>query len=151
MGLAEPFPVARLRRSVVAELCLALAILAVTALLVTRSRPDRATPRSPTRSRPWGSRSIRSCRPPGSDPSTRSTSTSSVSAGTPRAVPELDVSISLPSESIGPLVVPLVISGPGHYYAANFDIPVAGTWIIKYTVRTDAIDEQVVTADLPVH
>jgi copper transport protein len=63
----------------------------------------------------------------------------------------LDASISLPSQSIGPLAIPLAIGGLGHYYATNFDIPIAGTWILKLTVRTDAIDEQVVTTDLPVH
>ena len=73
------------------------------------------------------------------------------SLGTPKAIPELDLSISLPAQSIGPLSVPLVIAGPGHYYADNFDIPAAGTWVLKYTVRVDAIDEQVVTTDLPVH
>jgi copper transport protein len=73
------------------------------------------------------------------------------SQGTPKGIPELDVSISLPSQSIGPLSVPLVIAGPGHYSATNFDIPTAGTWVLKYTVRVDAIDEQVITTDLPVH
>jgi hypothetical protein len=44
-----------------------------------------------------------------------------------------------------------VVGGPGHYYATNVDIPVAGNWIIRFTVRTDAIDEQVVSVPLPVH
>ena len=72
------------------------------------------------------------------------------SAGTPRAVPELDLSLSLPSESIGPLTVPLTLAGPGHYYADDVDIPVAGSWTLHLTVRTDAIDEQEVTTTLPV-
>ena len=73
------------------------------------------------------------------------------SLGTPKAVPELDLSASLPSQSIGPLSVPLVVSGPGHYAANRFVLPVAGDWVLKYTVRTDAIDEQVVRTVLPVH
>ena len=71
--------------------------------------------------------------------------------GSPKAIPELDLTLSLPSRSIGPLVVPLVIGGLGHYYASSFDFPVAGTWVLKYTVRTGAIDEQVVTTNLPIH
>ena len=65
-------------------------------------------------------------------------------------MPELDLSLSLPSESIGPLTIPLTLEGPGHYYADNVDIPVAGSWVMKLTVRTDAIDEQEVTTTVPV-
>ncbi len=71
--------------------------------------------------------------------------------GTPKAIPELDVTLSLPAEQLGPLTVPLAIAGPGHYYASHVDIPVAGDWILRFTVRTDAIDEQVVSVPLPVH
>ena len=73
------------------------------------------------------------------------------SLGTPRAIPELDITTSLPSQSIGPITVPLVISGPGHYYAGHVDFPVAGTWVLTYTVRTDAIDETVTRTVLAVH
>ena len=34
--------------------------------------------------------------------------------------------------------------------AEHVDIPVAGSWVLNLTVRTDAIDEQVVTTTLPV-
>ena len=71
--------------------------------------------------------------------------------GTPKAIPQLDMSLSLPADDLGPLAVPLVIGGPGHYYATDVDIPVAGTWVLRFTVRTDAIDEQVVSVPLPVH
>jgi copper transport protein len=73
------------------------------------------------------------------------------SLGTPKAIPELDMTLSLPAENLGPLAIPLVLGGPGHYYATNVDIPVAGNWILRFTVRTDAIDEQVVSVPLPVH
>ena len=73
------------------------------------------------------------------------------SLGTPKVIPELDASLSLPAQNLGPLSIPLVFGGLGHYYAANVDIPVAGTWTLKFTVRTDAIDEQVVSETLPVH
>jgi copper transport protein len=147
-----PFPAARLRRSVVAELCVALAILAVTAVLVNAVPARQAAELPFTDSFETLGVQVNSIVSPARvGPVNQIHVYILSSAGTPRAVPELDVSISLPSESIGPLVVPLVIGGPGHYYANNFDIPVAGTWVVKYTVRTDAIDEQVVTANLPVH
>ena len=71
--------------------------------------------------------------------------------GQPMAIPELDATISLPAESIGPITIPLVVATLGHYRATDVTIPLAGSWILKLTVRTTAIDEDVVTATLPVH
>lgn len=66
------------------------------------------------------------------------------------AFPELDATISLPGQGIGSLSVPLVIATLGHLRARDVTIPLAGTWILTITVGTTAIDEQVVTATLPV-
>ena len=146
------FPRRHLRRSVAAELAISLAVLAVTALLVNAVPAKQAaglpfsgsfstlgvqvnTIVDPARVGPINQVHIYVLGP----------------LGRPKAIPELDLSLSLPSQSLGPITVPLTISGPGHYYAANVDLPVAGTWVLKYTVRTDAIDEQVVAANLPVH
>jgi copper transport protein len=67
------------------------------------------------------------------------------------AIPELDAAISLPSEGIGPLAIPLVVASPGHFRANDFDIPLAGDWQLKVTVRTSPIDEQEVFATVPIH
>ena len=45
------------------------------------------------------------------------------SGGEPRAIPELDATVSLPSQGIGPLTVPLVVAGPGHYIAVGVRHP----------------------------
>jgi copper transport protein len=66
-------------------------------------------------------------------------------------VPELDAAISLRSDGIGPLAIPLRVGGPGHYLATGVTIPIAGNWVLKVTVRTTALDEQAVFATLPVH
>jgi copper transport protein len=71
--------------------------------------------------------------------------------GQPVGIPELDASISLPSRQIGPLPIPLVLGGAGHYVANEVDIPFGGSWQLKLTVRTSAIDEQEVFATFPVH
>jgi copper transport protein len=71
--------------------------------------------------------------------------------GAPKAIPELDASIALPASGIGPIAIPLVVASPGHYQAQRVDIPLAGAWTLKITVRTSAIDEQELTATLPVH
>jgi copper transport protein len=145
------FPLQRLRRSVLAEVAIALAVLAVTALLVN------AVPANQAAGQPFaysvttlGVQVNTIVAPSRAGVGNEVHVYVLTSAGTPTAIPELDASISLPSQSIGPLAIPLAIGGLGHYYATNFDIPIAGTWILKLTIRTDAIDEQVVTTDLPV-
>jgi copper transport protein len=146
------FPLQRLRRSVLAEIAIALAVLAVTGLLVN------AVPANQAAGQPFsysvttlGVQVNTIVAPARAGVGNQVHIYVLTSAGAPTAIPELDASISLPSQSIGPLAIPLAIGGLGHYYAYNFDIPIAGTWILKLTVRTDAIDEQVVTTDLPVH
>jgi len=42
---------------------------------------------------------------------------------------------------ISGLTVPLHPAGPGHYVAYGFDVPIQGTWTIRVTVRTDALNE----------
>ena len=141
-----------LRRSVYAEAALALAVLAVTALLVN------AVPAKEAASQPF-SQSF----------NTLGVQVNAVVApaktgagnqfhfyvlgpqGQPEAIPELGAAISLPSENIGPITIPLVVAGPGHYRANNVAIPVAGDWSLKITVRTTAIDEDVVATVIPVH
>jgi copper transport protein len=149
----EPaFPRRRLRRSVAAELVAAAAVLAVSALLVNAvpAKQAAALPFSYSFST-LGVQVNSFIDPARAGPGNQVHVYVLSSQGTPKGIPELDLSIAMPSQSIGPLSVPLVISGPGHYYAGNLDIPSAGTWVLKYTVRVDAIDEQVVTTDLPVH
>jgi copper transport protein len=145
------FPRRRLRRTVLAELAIALAVVGVTAALVNEVPAGQAAGQPFTYSFSTLGVQVNTI----VDPSRAGTGNRVhvyvlSRVGTPRAVAELDLSITLPSKSIGPLSVPLIISGPGHYYANGFDIPVAGDWVLKYTVRTDAIDEQVVRTVLPV-
>jgi copper transport protein len=70
--------------------------------------------------------------------------------GEPKAIPELDAEVTLQSEDIGPLTIPLTVAGPGHYQDNNFDLPFAGTWLLRITVRTTAIDEQLIYVNVPV-
>ncbi len=146
------FPRRRLRRSVAAELVIAVAVLAVTALLVNAVPAKQAAGLPFSYSFSTLGIQVNTIVDPARVGPTNQVHVYVLSSvGTPKAIPELDLSISLPSQSIGPLSVPLAVAGPGHYSASNFDIPAAGTWVIKYTVRIDAIDEQVVMTDLPVH
>jgi copper transport protein len=141
----------RLRRSVFAEVALAFAVLAVTALLVN------AVPAKQAASQPF-SQSFKTLgvqvnaivAPAKTGPGNQFHFYVIGRLGQPVAIPELDAAISLPSEGIGPITIPLVVAGPGHYRSTDVTIPVAGGWILKLTVRTTAIDEDVLTAVLPV-
>lgn len=148
---ATGFARRRLRRTVLAELAIALAVVGVTAALVNDAPARQAAGQPFTYSFSTLGVQVNTI----IDPS-RAGTTNEVhvyvlsSLGSPKAIPELDLSASLPSQSIGPLAIPLVVSGPGHYTANRVVLPVAGNWVLKYTVRTDAIDEQVVRTVLPV-
>ena len=147
----QTFPRRRLRRTVLVELVIALAVVGVTGALVN-DVPARQVDGQPfSYSFSTLGVQVNTIIDPAQAGQVNQVHVYILSSlGTPKAVPELDLSVSLPSQSIGPLAIPLVVSGPGHYAADRFVLPVAGDWILKYTVRTDAIDEQVVRTVLPV-
>ncbi len=142
----------RLRRSVLAELALALAVLGVTGLLVN------AVPAAQAAAQPF-SHSFQTLGIEVNvivDPARAGTGNTVHcyvlnSLGASEAIPELDVSLSLPSARLGPLAVPLVVVGPGHYAAYGVDIPQGGSWVLTLTVRTSSFDEQEVVTTFPVH
>jgi copper transport protein len=59
-------------------------------------------------------------------------------------VPELRLSLSLPAQKIGPLDAKLTDQG-GYWGTDSVTLPIAGTWTMKATVRTSAIDQVSVT------
>ena len=46
-----------------------------------------------------------------------------------------------PAAGISGLPVKLENAGPGHFLSYGLDIPLAGTWTLEVTVRTNAVDE----------
>jgi copper transport protein len=141
-----------LRRSVLAELTVALLVLTVTALLVNAVPARQAAAQPFSRSfSVLGIQVNAIVDPAKAGPGNQVHFYVLGRLGQPRAVPELDAAISLPSAGIGPLAIPLRVGGPGHYLATGVTIPFAGDWVLKVTVRTTALDEQVVLATLPVH
>jgi len=148
----SPLPRRKLRRMVLAELAVAFVVLGVTAALVNDVPAKQAADLPFSYSFSTLGVQVNTIIDPARTGSANQVHIYVLSSlGTPRAVPELDLTTSLPSQSIGPITVPLVISGPGHYYAGHVDFPVAGSWVLTYTVRTDAIDETVTRTVLPVH
>ena len=142
----------RLRRTVVAELLVVAAVLSATAVLVD-AVPARQAVSLPF-STSWTTLGVQVnavVSPARVGPGNVLHLYVLGPTGTPRAVPELDASLSLPSASIGPIAVPLRLVGPGHYADERLDLPAAGTWVLEVTVRTTAIDEDVVRASFGVH
>lgn len=67
----------------------------------------------------------------------------------PTDPPELTASVTLPGPNIGPLPLPLVKAGPGHEIG-GLTVPVTGDWQLAVTVRTSAIDSYTRTVPLPI-
>nr|WP_236655415.1 copper resistance protein CopC [Streptacidiphilus carbonis] len=72
------------------------------------------------------------------------------SSGKPVDEPEVDVTLTLPAKSLGPLPVKLSKLDIGHWAASGLQLPMAGSWQLAVSVRSDAIDETTVTATMNV-
>jgi copper transport protein len=68
----------------------------------------------------------------------------------PVEVPEVKLAFTLPAQHLGPIQVPLVRLGAGHYVAAKVQLPLPGTWQMSLTVRTSDIDEVTETRNVKV-
>ncbi|MET8495926.1 copper resistance CopC/CopD family protein [Streptomyces microflavus] len=58
--------------------------------------------------------------------------------------PEIQVSLTSRSGSIGPLPVPVERVSEGHWTVSGFQLPVAGDWDLSLTVRTSEFDQTTV-------
>jgi copper transport protein len=62
----------------------------------------------------------------------------------------ITVTISEPSQQLGPIDVKLQPAGPGHYTADAMDIPAAGTWTLQVSVRKDEFTAYTASTTFPV-
>ncbi|MEY9935343.1 copper transport protein [Catenulispora sp. GP43] len=143
---------ARLRRSVAAEFGLAIVVLAVTALLVESQPASEAAPKAGpvTVTSPFdtgsanGTGTVRATL----DPARVGTAQVSIDildkTGKPEQVPEVDASLALPAQQLGPIKIKLQPAGPGHYTASGVVVPMSGAWQVLVTVRTTDIDQATV-------
>jgi copper transport protein len=65
-------------------------------------------------------------------------------------VQELQATLTLPSQDVGPLAVPVTRAGPGHFSAYNFAIPLRGEWKLEVKALLSEIDEATVSTTIPV-
>ena len=140
-----------LRRTVAAEMVIAFAVLAVTALLVNAVPAKQAAAEPFSQSfNVLGVQVNTIVDPARAGPGNQFHFYVLGKEGQPVAIPELDASIDLAAQGVGPIALPVVVTSPGHYQADGVDIPLAGNWTLKLTVRTSAIDEQPVSASVPI-
>ena len=146
----ESETVSRLRRTVGAETVVAVVVLAVTALLVN-AQPARSALAQPftTEMRSeqiWVDVTVD---PAKTGPAALHFYTLSPQGGIGE-VQDLTATMTLPSQDVGPLTVPVTRAGPGHFTAYNFNIPLRGQWKLEVKVLLSDIDEATVSSTVPV-
>ncbi|MEV5237558.1 FixH family protein [Streptomyces cinnamoneus] len=151
-----------LRRSVLAETAVAVALLVVTTLL-TGTQPGRAEAAqeraagaagpAPAAAGPaevrlaydTGGTNGRGTARVTVDPARSGATTVSVTltdpSGRPVDVPELTLAMTETTQRIGPLRAALVRQSVGRWQATGFRLPMAGDWQLSLTVRTSDIDQ----------
>lgn len=143
--------IGRLRRSVLLEVGLAAAVLAVTAVLVSTS-PARATYSDPfdqtVQLTSGGSAKI------AVNPARSGANSIDVTVldrdGKAVDAQQVTLTASLPSDQLGPLPVQLNKTGPGTYRAAAASFQKSGTWQLVLRVQKTEFDRDVVQVDVPV-
>jgi copper transport protein len=70
--------------------------------------------------------------------------------GFPVTAEEVTASLTLPEQDLGPLDVPLVDFGQGHWSAESFEFPLPGDWEFELLVRTSDIDQTRFSVTIPV-
>ncbi|MFI1149529.1 copper resistance CopC/CopD family protein [Streptomyces sp. NPDC020817] len=160
---------AGLRRSVLAEAGVAIALLAVTTVLTstepgrTAERaggPDSAATAVPNRAikitLPFdtggqnGKGSVRVEVDPGRVGANSLHVWVDDPQGRPLDIPEIKVAFTLPAKDIGPLPLLPERAAPGHWSASGVQLPLAGEWRIDVTVRTSDIDQTTVQKNVKI-
>ena len=142
--------VGRLRRTIGAETVIAVVVLAVTSLLVN-AQPARSALAKPF------STEMRSdtvlvdvtVDPAKAGPAAFHIYTLSPQ-GAQQEVQDLTATLTLPSQDVGPLSIPVQRAGPAHFSAYNFTIPLRGDWKLEVKALLTDIDEATVSTTIPV-
>jgi copper transport protein len=152
-GAAEHVP--SLRRSVLVEVAVAAVVLALSAVLVgtppARSQVDRPVDvLLPLEGAAGPSGSVQVS----VDPARAGANTLHVylfdDSGRLTQPAAIEVTLTEPSQGIGPLDVDLQPAGPGHFVGDGMTIPGAGTWTLEVAVRLDEFTATTASTEFPV-
>jgi len=153
--LDEAFELRRLKRSVTFEVLVAIAVIAVTALLVDAAPAKVAASQRGTgasevtlkSSQVWVSIYLT----PGVAPGANDVHVSALlPSGAPLNLVNLTTTLDFPSRHIPPLQIPLRHLGPGHYLSPGFTIPFSGGWRITTETQLSEFNEVTLVGTLPV-
>jgi copper transport protein len=147
--------VPRLRRSVLVELLLAVVVLGVTSVLVGTPPAESAVVQPldttlPLKGTSGTSGSVQVSIDPGSTGPNTLHIYLFDDSGQLTQPAGITVTITEPSQQLGPIEVKLEPAGPGHYVADAMDIPAAGTWTLLVSVRTDEFTAYTASTTFPV-
>jgi copper transport protein len=154
--LDEAFELRRLKGSVFAEVVIAVAILAVTALLVNAApakiaaaqRGGGSTGVTLKSGKVWVDLDVI----PGVAPGANDVHVTAIlPSGAPVNLVNLSLTLDYPSRHIPPLTIPLRHLGPGHYLSPGFTIPFSGTWRVTADVQTDEFTDITLVGTLAVN
>jgi copper transport protein len=140
----------RLRLSVGLETLLVIGVLVVTSLLVTSDPARSTTPSGPVvKTVTVGPDRVRVSAVPSGPRRVEVALAVTDPSGRPTEPKEIDASLTLTEDKIGPLPITLQSTGEGTR-TGQVTVPLPGTWRLAVTVRTSAIDEATAYVDVPV-
>jgi copper transport protein len=129
--------VTSLRRSVLAEVAVAAAVLVVTAALVQTSPQAGAAPREPfTASLVQGNVVADVSVSPAAVGEAELHLLVTLPGGSLRRAQGAEVRLTLPARELGPVPVPLQDEGPNHWSSYGVQLPYEGTWDLEIRVTT---------------
>ncbi len=146
----SPSTLRSLRRSVAAELLVALVVLSVTGLLVN-AQPARAADHrvfatiNRSSSKLWFDLEVDPARP---GPNDVHITALQPETGVQASVVRIEATMTPPGSGMGPITLELRELGPGHYLAPGADLPIRGRWVL--TVRALVDEFTSVTVRQPV-
>jgi copper transport protein len=147
----------RLRRSVLIEVAIVIAVLAVTAVLVN-TPTARETYRPPASAKaafntggPQGTGTVSVLVTPDRLGPNQIRVSVTNDKGQPYRPQQAEAVLALPERNLGPLPVKLTAQGPGTYLSAPTVVTITGQWQLRITIRSDAFDETTVTIPVSVH
>ena len=138
------------RRTVVAEVVGILVVLAATTGLVSSPPPHALAATTASVNVVQGTRIAQIILSPPVTGGAVMHVTISTTDGSLSAPTSITVSATLPSQSVGPLDIPVEPAGPGHVIANNAVLPLAGTWTFTVTARYSEFDQTIFKAPLVV-
>jgi hypothetical protein len=62
----------------------------------------------------------------------------------------MELTLRQPGREIAPIDVPLERLGRGHYVAYDFQIPIAGDWVLTASALLDDTNQAVVEGEIPI-